>query len=353
MRTPNDDLKHRKSANIDSKGNYTIPTAPLKKKDYGRIFFVWIVGIVAIALLSYPLAMTYTNSARQNDIAEKYDVIAEQEALKKDTTLAEELERAKVWQDTHQDKISTHDPWSKDVENSPQYKGYLDILNLVPANLDGEENSVMSVVTIPSIGVKMPVYHGTSDATLSEALGHLFGTALPIGEKGGRSVITGHTGMKDRLVFDRLTDMRKGDEFFVTTYGKKMRYVVNDIKVIEPDQVQHIEPVEGKDLVTLLTCTPYGVNSHRLLVTGQRAPLKEDSGENHLSSPAPWWMWALLACAVILLIYLIVWTYKEVNYRRRLNGKHAMEAQKANSLSDVVRDGSTVVIVDGKEYNNN
>ena len=102
--------------------------------------------------------------------------------------------------------------------------------------------------------------------------GHLYGTALPVGDTGARPVLSTHTGLRSATLFDRLSDVKVGDMFYVDVYGETLAYEVTSIDVITPDQIEALAPVPGKDLVTLMTCTPYAVNSHRLLVTGERIP---------------------------------------------------------------------------------
>ena len=123
----------------------------------------------------------------------------------------------------------------------------------------------MGSVDIPRIGVDLPIYHGTSESTLELGAGHLYGSSLPVGGKGTHAVITGHRGLIKALMFTRLDELKKGDSFYVKVMGETLGYKVDRVSVIEPSDVSKLKIVEDEDRVTLMTCTPYGVNTHRLL----------------------------------------------------------------------------------------
>ncbi|MDF7663209.1 class C sortase [Bifidobacterium sp. ESL0763] len=136
-------------------------------------------------------------------------------------------------------------------------------------------DGVMGTIRIPKISVKLPIGHGTSDAVLKHGAGHLYGTSLPVGGPSTNSVLSGHRGLTSALLFTRLDELRKGDIFYVQTLGRTMGYRVIDINVIKPEDTHLYKVVPGKDLVTLMTCTPYGVNTHRLIITGTRQPIPD------------------------------------------------------------------------------
>ena len=134
------------------------------------------------------------------------------------------------------------------------------------------DTDVMGRIRVPNVGIDLPIHHGTSDEAMRTGAGHLYGTALPVGDTGARPVLSTHTGLRSATLFDRLTDVKIGDTFYVDVYGETLAYKVTRIDVITPDQIEALAPTPGKGLVTLMTCTPYAVNSHRLLVTGERVP---------------------------------------------------------------------------------
>ena len=135
-------------------------------------------------------------------------------------------------------------------------------------NLAG--NGVMGSIEIPKISVNLPIYHGTDDEVLSAGIGHMEGTSLPVGGENTRAVLAGHRGLPNSKLFTRLDEVEKGDYFFIKVFEEVLAYEVTDIEVIEPEELSKLDIVPGKDLVTLLTCTPYGLNTHRLIVTGER-----------------------------------------------------------------------------------
>lgn len=142
--------------------------------------------------------------------------------------------------------------------------------------LDGAQG-VMGTVRIPRIGVTLPIRHGSDESALANGAGHLYGTSLPVGGRSTHTVITAHRGVPDKELFTRLDELKKGDVFYLTVAGRTIAYKVNRIRNVSPQDTSHVRIVKGKDMATLLTCTPYGVNTQRLLVTGERAAMPKDA----------------------------------------------------------------------------
>ena len=170
----------------------------------------------------------------------------------------------------------------------------------------------MATVKIPSIDVNLPIYHGAETATLDKGIGHLFGTALPVGGESTHTVLTGHTGLGTATMFDQPTSLKEGDVFYIEVPGRHLKYQVTDIRVVLPHETETLNKVEGKDLATLITCTPYGVNTHRLLVTGERVPMDEEAvaaeaAQVKGSVMKPWMIAVLASVVVILLVAGILW----------------------------------------------
>ena len=138
---------------------------------------------------------------------------------------------------------------------------------------------VMGSIRIPKISVNLPIYHGTSEQALASGAGHLYGSSLPVGGKSTHSVLTGHRGLVEAMMFTRLDEMQKGNVFYIEVMGETLAYKVDRITVIEPDDTSQLKITPGEDRVTLMTCTPYGINTHRLLVSGLRAPIPQDAPE--------------------------------------------------------------------------
>ena len=136
--------------------------------------------------------------------------------------------------------------------------------------LNASDTGVMGSIDIPEINVNLPIYHGISDEVLSRGAGHLEGSSLPVGGCNTRVILTGHRGLPGAKLFTRLDEMEKGDLFFIHVMGKILAYQVSEIEVIQPDETDSLTIVSGKDMVSLITCTPYGINTKRLVVTGER-----------------------------------------------------------------------------------
>ena len=259
-----------------------------------------ILLLAGILVLLYPVFATQYNNARQERIASEFSAVAENAGP---DAVAESLRRA----DEYNLKASSSpilDPWlDAQRPGTAQYQDYLSQLNL---------NDVMATIKIPSIDVNLPIYHGTDTATLDKGVGHLFGTALPVGGESTHTVLTGHTGLGNATMFDQLTSVKMGDYFYIETAGRHLKYQVTDIRVVLPHETESLNKVEGKDLATLITCTPYGVNTHRLLVTGERVPMDEEAAAAEAaqvkgSVMKPWMIAVLASVAVILLVAGILW----------------------------------------------
>lgn len=259
-----------------------------------------ILLLAGILVLLYPVFATQYNNQRQERIASQFSAVADQAGP---DAVAESLRRA----DEYNLKASESpilDPWlDAQRPGTAQYQDYLSQLNL---------NDVMATIKIPSIDVNLPIYHGTETATLDKGIGHLFGTALPVGGESTHTVLTGHTGLGNATMFDQLTSVKMGDVFYIETAGRHLKYQVTDIRVVLPTETESLNKVEGKDLATLITCTPYGINTHRLLVTGERVPMDDEAvaaeaAQVKGSVMKPWMIAVLASVAVILAIAGAIW----------------------------------------------
>lgn len=156
-----------------------------------------------------------------------------------------------------------------------------------------DDSGLMCFVEIPKIDVNLPVYHGTSEETLQKGVGHLEGSSLPVGGEGTHAVLSAHTGINSSKMFSDLPEMEEGDLFFIRVLDETLAYRVCSINVILPEDTSGLVPEEGRDLVTLITCTPYGVNTHRLVVTGERTEYTdglEEEAERETSASTSQWM---------------------------------------------------------------
>lgn len=270
-----------------------------------------VLSLVLILLgalaLSYPVVATYWKNTEQAKIAERYrDEAAELDTETRDRLLAE----ARAYNEANAG-APVLDPWLARVskDNDP-YQRYLQQLSM------GDEEAPFGAITIPSIDVYLPIYHGTEPDVLEAGVGHLYGSALPVGGEGIHSVLTGHSGLIDATLFDDLEDVEMGELFHIDVLGEVMTYKVDQIEVVLPNETELTQPVVGRDLVTLITCTPYGINTHRLLVRGTRVPTPEDASESFRKDTGAWQNWMFLALGVLLLLLLLWWWLSRRRKRR-------------------------------------
>ena len=289
-----------------------------KKSTLMRILEPIALVLAGILCFSYPVCSTLWNNHVSKEISTAYDKYNHDQAG--DVRRAH-IRAAKRYNATRKDML-TRDPYGgdgqEDITNTPGYKRYLKTLE--------EPMGIIGIVKIPKIGVKLPIYHGTKEDTLARGAGHLYGTDLPVGGKGRHTVITAHTGLPNATMFDSLTDLKKGDYFYLDVQGETLRYKVFRINVVDPHDISLLQREKGRDLATLLTCTPYGVNSHRLLVTGYRVlPDPAHAPEDHLQWPL--WMTLFVAAMILSLLIISIMVTGYLQKRKNksdLRGKHIM-----------------------------
>ena len=190
---------------------------------------------------------------------------------------------------------------------------YEDILNI-------SGDGIMGYIEIPKISLKLPIYHSSSEEVLERGVGHLETTALPIGGVGNNPILTGHRGLPRAELFTRLDEINKGELIYIRVLNDNLAYEVDDVRVIEPDDVSTLQPVSGKDMITLITCTPYGINTHRLVVQGVRVPyvesLKEDinnSGYMKLTESKKSRIYGIIIGIVILVVFIFLYKKRKKN----------------------------------------
>ncbi|SDS65801.1 class C sortase [Corynebacterium timonense] len=276
-------------------------TAAVKQSALRRIVVPALLVVLGLIVMLYPVVASQWNNHVQRGVAQQYHDIMEEQKANEPEFIQRSLVDARVYNEEHTDGPIL-DPWLARVsKDNGEYQHYLSQLSGFPA---------MSQVTIPAINSKLPVYHGTDESTLQKGLGHLFGSALPIGGEGMHSVITGHTGITNATLWDNLIDVKEGDDVYVSTFGEQLKYKVYDIETVLPNETDSLKAQEGRDLLTLVTCTPYGINSHRLLVHAERVPF--DQGDEDIVSATggwtmQWWMWLVLAVALAVAVGLTWW----------------------------------------------
>ena len=257
-----------------------------------------LLGLLGMLAFTYPTAASWMSQYNQSKIVADYSSGVDNV----DPDAATQIAQAHDYNDALSVgallEANTHVPTGAGTSGGTDLD-YNAILNANGAGL-------MARLRIPSIDLDLPVYHGTSDQTLLEGLGHLEGTSLPVGGTGTRSVITGHRGLANATMFTNLDRVGAGDTFTAEVFGEVLTYRVVETKVVEPEQTEELRADPDRDLMTLVTCTPLGVNTHRILVTGERIPTPDDAvaGERPDVPRFPWWAVALGAGVVLDGLYV-------------------------------------------------
>lgn len=218
-----------------------------------------LVFCIGLSLLLYPTVSEYWNSMHQSQIISGY---AEAVAAIDDDRYAA------IWQAARDYNDSLSQEGNAWILSAEQKQMYTQQLSVSP-------NGAISYIDIPSIDCHLPIYHGTSEAVLQVAIGHIEGSSLPTGGQGSHCVLSGHRGLPSAMLFSRLDRLVVGDLFYLQTLDETLTYEVDQILIVLPHEMDALKIQEDQDLCTLVTCTPYGVNSHRLLVRGHRIENRE------------------------------------------------------------------------------
>lgn len=225
------------------------------------LVLIALLFLAGAGLVVYPLLSNRLYEKDQSQVLAAYDAAM---AGTGQTRLDQALEDARAYnRQLLQGSARLTDPFDPETQPDPQARPYADLLNLAG---DG----MMGYLDIPVLSVHLPVYHGTTADVLARGVGHLQQTPLPVGGAGIHTVLTGHTGLAGKRLFTDLTQMEIGDQFTLHVAGQELAYQVDRIDIVDPDDTRLLLPVEGQDLVTLVTCYPYGINTQRLLVRGAR-----------------------------------------------------------------------------------
>ena len=222
------------------------------KKNRSNIILI-LIFLVGLSVMLYPTVSDYVNQKNQSRAVASY---------------SEEVEN--LSDVDYQAYFDAADDYNRRLAETPdafyrpeEVSGYTD-------TLDVSGTGIMGYITISKIGVELPIYHGTSDGVLQVAAGHLEGSSLPVGGAGTHAVISAHRGLPSAKLFTNLDELEVGDTFTITVLDRVLTYEVDQISIVLPTETDNLKVVDGKDYVTLMTCTPYGINSHRLLVRGRR-----------------------------------------------------------------------------------
>lgn len=263
--------------------------------------------IVSLALLSYPVVATvladYNNSENARRYAEEITESATPEMIQQLRSKAEDY-NADLWATGH--------PVRQENPEDPAYQSYKEQL------MTSDHSTTMARIQIPDVGIDLPIYHGTTDDVLYRGAGHMYNSDLPIGGESSTSVITAHTGMVNASMFDNLGKLKEGEPVYINVLGETLRYRMTGYEVVKPEDYDAVTYEDRVDKLILITCTPYGINSDRLLVTAERdhSPIEEGEVPDGWRLQLSWWMKLDLAI-IATIIAIAVWS----TIRRRKNLK--------------------------------
>ncbi|RSX55558.1 sortase [Bifidobacterium dolichotidis] len=215
-------------------------------------------------------------------------------------------------QDTREDELKKANEYNKSLVNQGniRFSPREEQKKVYDSILDVTGTGIMAYLTVPKLSLSVPIYHGTSDTVLQIAAGHLEGSSFPVGGPSTHAAVSGHTGLPSAMLFTGLDRLTQGDTFSVTVYEETLTYEVDAIHVVEPDDLSPLEIQKGRDLMSLITCTPYGINSHRLIVTGHRIPTPDNLPSRGEVEAVAMWKDIGLIVAIVLVVggatYLIL-----------------------------------------------
>ena len=283
---------------------------------------IGIIFLAGLSLLLYPFVANQWNNYRQKQLISSYEQTVSQKEASNGIDYDAELKKAEAYNEALLPSILPDSFAIADASEEDQT--YMNTLNIA-----GDE--MMGIVEIPKIDIKLPIYHTTKEDVLKQAAGHLEGSSLPIGGKSTHSVISAHRGLPSASLFTDLAQLKKGDHFLIHVLNKTLCYEVDKISVVKPEETSALAVEEGEDLVTLLTCTPYGVNTERLLVRGHRVPYEEQKVADEktplsgISLHTNYLLWVIVGLAVTAFFILVLYL-KEKKLKQK-----ALEAEEKTS----------------------
>lgn len=273
------------------------------KKNRSNIILI-LIFLVGLSVMLYPTVSDYINQKNQSRAVASY---------------SEEVEN--LSDVDYQAYFNAADDYNRRLAETPDAFYRPDEVSGYTDTLDVSGTGIMGYITISKIGVELPIYHGTSDGVLQVAAGHLEGSSLPVGGAGTHAVISAHRGLPSAKLFTNLDELEVGDTFTITVLDRVLTYEVDQISIVLPTETDLLQPVEGKDYVTLMTCTPYGINTHRLLVRGKRIENAENQKHIRVTADAlrieP--IIVAPALAVPMLLVLLVVMLAVPHLRKRKN----------------------------------
>lgn len=288
------------------------------KRRYLQIILAAVLFLLALGLTLYPVVSNYYNQRHQSQIQTAYREVLEQ-------TDTAELERIREQAFAYNAAI-TPGAAEKTYTQESITAASDDYVN----QLDLGGTGIMGYVVIPRIDVELPIYHGTGSDTLDRGTGHLLGSSLPVGGESTHTIITGHSGMASQKMFTDLEQLQEGDVFYLRVLDETLAYEVKAVHTVLPHDTTHLGIVPGQDLCTLVTCTPTGINTHRLLVQGSRIPFvpaeeTEVSAASHEENTVSHWedqYWLGIRLGLVAMVFLTL-IVNVLLYIRKTRGRVA------------------------------
>ena len=238
------------------------------RKNLSTIILI-LIFLVGLSVMLYPSVSDAVNRKHQSRAVAGY---------------AEEVEQ--LSDADYQTYFDAVDAYNRQLNTTPNAFYKPDLVSGYAQTLDISGTGIMGYITIPKISVELPIYHGTDEGVLQVAAGHLEGSSLPVGGAGTHAVISAHRGLPSAKLFTNLDELEVGDRFTITVLNRVLTYEVDQISIVLPTEIDQLLPTEGMDYVTLMTCTPYGINTHRLLVRGKRVETTESQKHIRVAADA-------------------------------------------------------------------
>lgn len=281
-------------------------------KKHGITLILVSMVVIGIGLIAYPSVSNYWNTRHQKKVIIEYkETVSQLDAADRKTILGDAREY-------NRELAKTGIRWKMTGEEKREYSEKLRV----------DDSGVMAIVSIPKIRVELPIYHGTSDEVLQRSIGHIEGSSLPVGGESSHCLISGHRGLPSARLFTDLDQLKEGDYWTITVLNKTLTYEADQIRIVEPEDISTLRIEEGKDLCTLITCTPYGVNTHRLLVRGHRTANRDGMDNLADAERIDPKIVALFISVIILLIMFAGFVLKTAKRKKRtVKDKENAEAQ--------------------------
>lgn len=287
---------------LRSRSHYGMATQQRKWRPSALTWLIYCIGSAGLIVGLYPQVSAWLSSYNQSQIVENYDA----ELAHARPSVEEQIRQAREYNDALSAGVVLESNANVASGVGTLSNADLNYNDILKANSQG----LMARLKVPVVDIDIPVYHGTSDEVLLKGSGHLEGSHLPVGGSSTRSVLTAHRGLASSTMFTNLDKVDVGDTFSIEVFGEILVYQVFDVKVIAPEEKDTLRVEPGKDLVTLITCTPLGINSHRILVTGERVSnVPEEVLQEAATAPTipgfPWWAIWIFAGFTVLTCYLL------------------------------------------------